>query len=84
MSTAQTKLDITGAEARDVSDALARMCVLYPRLTFRLCGTAVEITSNQAADLLGVEQAFSDQLTRSRFDRESAGLRSVLYARLLS
>lgn len=84
MSTAQTKLDITGAEARDVADALTRMRVLYPRLTFSLSGATVEITANQRADLLGVEQAFSDQLIRSRFDRESAGLRSVLYTRLLS
>lgn len=84
MNTARARFDITGAEAADVSDAVARMRVLYPALTFRLSSTVVEISSEDAVDLSGVEQALSDQLIRSRFDRESAGLRSLLYSRLLS
>ena len=64
-------------------DTVARLRVLYPSIKIIIHVDALELSNVPQERADEIAQAASDQLIRSQYARDTAGLRDRLYARLL-
>ena len=64
-------------------DAASRLGILYPSIKINIHVDALELSNVPQEQADEVAQVVSDQLMRSQYAQDTAGLRDRLYARLL-
>lgn len=64
-------------------DAASRLGILYPSITINIHVDALELSNVPQKQADEVAQVVSDQMIRSQYAQDTAGLRDRLYARLL-
>jgi len=80
----EIELAFTKDDTHFVQDVCDRMAVVYPLSDCKIIGDVIHIGLEGAYDPAVVRQTALDQIIRSRHDAKTAGLRTLLYSRLLS
>lgn len=82
MSVASVKCE--HVTATSVADAILRLTVLYPSLDFSHSDNQIVADGSfESIDLQALRVAISDQVLRSTYSEQTAGLRTAMFNQLL-
>jgi len=86
MSSTTKRVDTgsSGLSEEKLAEVIHRLSILYPESEFLISGETINILVHNKESWPEIKQATHDQLLRTKYERDTEGLRHKLYTRLLN